>query len=77
MAFTQADIDAIDQAMVALATGTRTGTVQIGAKTMSFADTTLADLRALRDVVVSIVAADAAGAGGVPLRVYAGNGGRG
>jgi len=77
MAFSQADIDAIDQAMVALATGTRTGSVQIGAKTMSFADTTLADLRALRDVVVSIVASDAAGAGGVPLRVYAGNGGRG
>jgi hypothetical protein len=77
MAFTQADIDAIDQAMVALATGTRTGTVQIGAKTMSFADTTLSDLRALREVVVSIVASDTAGAGGVPLRVYAGNGGRG
>lgn len=74
MAFTQTDLDNIDTAIVALATGTRVGSVTIGDHLIKYADTTLDAMRSLRQIVKADV--EAAAANWSP-RTFASNGGRG
>lgn len=51
MAFTQADLDSIDTAIVALATGRRVGSVTVAGERIDYGTTSLDELRRLRAIV--------------------------
>ena len=58
MAYTQTDLDNIDQAILDFALGNRAGTVTIGGHTVEYAEVTLEQLRALRDVIAVDLVSD-------------------
>jgi len=73
MSYTQSDLDSIDDAILAYALGTRTGSTLIAGHKVVFADISLSDLQNTR----AIIAADVANtAGTFSPRTYAQNGGR-
>ena len=55
MAFTSTDLTNVQTAIMALAMGTRTVSVSIGAKTITFSQAQLGELRALREEIVAEV----------------------
>ena len=69
MAFSKADLASVEQAIRDLATGQFKTDVTIQGKSITYARTKLADLRALRSVIAMEV-------GNIPHRSYAKNGGR-
>ncbi len=71
MAYTQSDLDSIDQAILDFALGNRKETVVIGKHTVKFAEVSLKDLQNLRSIVAAGLSSSYA------PRTLAGNGGRG
>ncbi len=69
MSFTQADLTAVEAAIMALQTGTRVVQVQIQGKLVHYSESKLTDLYALRATLMMEL-------GMVSARVYAGQGGR-
>ena len=59
MAFTSTDLTNVQTAIMALAMGTRTVSVSIGAKTITFSQAQLSELRALREEIVAEVGSTA------------------
>ncbi len=55
MAFTSTDLTNVQTAIMALAMGTRTVSVSIGSKTVTFNVTQLSELRALREEIIAEV----------------------
>jgi len=70
MAYTQTDLDSIDQAIKDFALGNRIGQITVGTDTVRYADVTLDQLQTLRRIVAASVSP-------VSSRAYARNGGRG
>ncbi len=73
MAYTQADVIAIEEAIRALITGTRTVSLSMGDKSIRFTEAELPRLQQLRD---SIKTELALASGTVNRRTYAKHGGR-
>lgn len=71
MAYTQTDLDNLDQAIVKFGLGKRKGQVTIGDHSTRFADVTLKELQDLRGIIAAAVTP------GFFPRTYAKNGGRG
>ncbi len=71
MAYTQEDLDNLDQAIIKFGLGKRKGLITIGDHTTRFADVTLKELQDLRGIIATAVSPAYA------RRTYAKNGGRG
>lgn len=71
MAYTQTDLDNIDQAILKMGLGKRKGSVTIDGIAIQFADVSLTELRGLRSVI-----SESVGSAYSP-RTVARNGGRG
>ena len=74
MAYTQSDLDAIDDAILAYGLGQRAGSATIAGHTVKFAEISLKELEQVRSTIAASVAA---AAGTYSPRAYAKNGGRG
>jgi hypothetical protein len=71
MAYTQADLDALDLAIAAAGKGQRVTDVQNGDRRVKYADASLADMLALRDRMAREIPAVAVG-GVRPARAFRG-----
>lgn len=71
MAYTQTDLDNIDQAILKMGLGKRKGSVSIDGIAVQLSEVSLSELRELRSVIAESVSP------AYSPRTYAGNGGRG